>query len=106
MATVTTKRVAGTASGGQTARVSEAPALDVTKRITAAAAGGSTKRVSGTPGGGATSFIHHLLLLEGDEDGYLLLEGDMQSGNDALKLEGDAATIGSTVTKRITEAVA
>lgn len=80
MTTTTTKRVSGTASGGQTTRVSSRPA------------------------GGATSRIHHLLLLEGDESGYLLLEGDMQSGDDVLKLEGDETTIGGTTTKRLAEA--
>jgi hypothetical protein len=83
MSTTTTKRVSGTASGGKTARVSDNPTGTV-----------------------VTSTIHHLLLLEGDESGYLLLEGDMQDlEGDALKLEGDAATIISTATKRITEAV-
>jgi hypothetical protein len=111
MATVTTKRVTGTASGGQTARVPEAPALDVTKRVTAAAAGGATKRISETAAGGVTSRISPiLLLLEGDAQSngdHLRLEGDMQSGGDVLKFEGDAALIvGSTITKRVTEAVA
>jgi hypothetical protein len=59
--------------------------------------GGQTLRITGT----------HFLLLEGDESGYLLLEGDMQSGDDALLLEGDEATIvEGTATKRVTEAVA
>src|SRR6266581_872123 len=43
-----------------------------------------------------------LMALEGDQaGGVLLLEGDMQSGTDALKLEGDAVAIGGTVTKRV-----
>jgi hypothetical protein len=81
--TTLTKRITGTASGGKTARVSEAPA-----------------------GSQLTSRIHHLLLLEGDESGYLLLEGDMSTlEGDALKLEGDATAMTENTTRRITEAV-
>ena len=84
MTTTITKRVSGAASGGKTARVTEAPT-----------------------GSNLTSRISFLLALEGDESGVLLLEGDMQDiGTDALKLEGDATAIGSTITKRVAEAVA
>ena len=69
----------------------------------------TTKRVTGLPSGGSTSRVvgYHFLLLEGDESGHLLLEGDMQSGSDdALQLEGDMATsLGGTATRRITEPV-
>lgn len=78
----------------------------VSKRVTATAAGGQTSRVSAAATGSTrTSRIHHLFLLEGDESGYLLLEGDMQSGTDKLKLEGDATAITETSTKRVAEAV-
>lgn len=72
-----------------------------------------TKRVSGAPSGSVRTarVEQNLLLLEGDaqETGSdcLLLEGDMQSGGDLLKLEGDQALeIGGTVTKRVPEEVA
>lgn len=67
----------------------------------------TTKRVTGAASGGVTTRLApNLLLLEGDESGYLLLEGDMQSGEDRLKLEGDEAfAINSTVTKRVAEPV-
>lgn len=81
----------------------------VTRRISALASGGKTSRVAGNPtGSNVTSRFSFLLALEGDESGLLLLEGDMQDiGTDALRLEGDAgaATIGSTVTKRLAEPV-
>lgn len=72
-----------------------------TPRVTGLASGGSTSRVSESPSGGQTSRIHHLLLLEGDESGYLLLEGDMQSGDDALRLEGDVTAIAESTTRRV-----
>lgn len=76
----------------------------VTKRLTQAASGGQTSRVTESPQGSALqSRISHLLLLEGDESGHLLLEGDMQDvGTDALRLEGDVTVIGGTNTVRIT----
>lgn len=80
----------------------------VTKRISSAASGGKTARVSEYPRGTVfTNPMHNLFLLEGDESGYLLLEGDMQDvESDALKLEGDfAALAGTTTTKRVPEAV-
>ena len=75
-----------------------------TKRITGAASGGQTKRVAGAASGGRTNRVapRHLLLLEGDESGYLLLEGDAQSGTDALELEGDVPAFGGSQTKRVT----
>lgn len=82
-------------------------ATTVTKRVTSASSGGQTARVSGTAAGGATTRIPpNLLALEGDESGYVLLEGDMQSGDDLLKLEGDEATsITANLTQRVSEAV-
>jgi hypothetical protein len=79
----------------------------VTKRISGAASGGKTVRVSEAPTGAFnTSRISFLLALEGDQEGVLLLEGDMQDiGTDALKLEGDVTAIGATITKRVTEPV-
>ena len=67
-----------------------------------------TKRVTAAPRGTqVTSRFHSLLLLEGDESGYLLLEGDMADlDTDVLKLEGDEPAVGGTVTKRLTETVA
>jgi hypothetical protein len=53
--------------------------------------------------------ISFLLALEGDAaGGVLLLEGDAVGDilTDALRLEGDAAVIGGSVTKRILETVA
>lgn len=83
------------------------PAIDVTSRVTEAPAADNSKRVTESPlGTNITSSIHHLLLLEGDESGYLLLEGDASDlETDALELEGDATAIGSTITKRVTETV-
>lgn len=80
----------------------------ITKRVSGAAAGGTTARVSEAPtGSNLTSRISFLLALEGDESGVLLLEGDMQDiGTDALKLEGDAVTVGGAITRRVPEAVA
>jgi hypothetical protein len=75
--------------------------LGITKRISSAPAENSTPRVGESPSGGAISRIHHLLLLEGDESGYLLLDGDVQSGTDKLKLEGDATAISASITKRV-----
>ncbi len=67
-----------------------------------------TDRVSASPLSHPTLRISALLLLEGDESGYLLLEGDAQSGADRLALEGDesAFAIGGTTTKRVPEDVA
>ena len=76
--------------------------MTITPRVGGSPSGGISSRVSEAPVGGQTSRIHHLLLLEGDEEGYLLLEGDMQSGDDALELEGDETAIGGTQTKRVT----
>lgn len=78
----------------------------VTRRISGSPAGGQTARVSGNPTGTEhTSRISFLLALEGDESGVLLLEGDVQSGTDAMRLEGDVTVIGGTATKRVPEAV-
>ena len=78
-------------------------ATTLTKRVTGVAVGGKTVRVSESPtGSNLTSRLHHLLLLEGDESGLLLLDGDMQSGTDVLKLEGDVTVIGGTQTRRVT----
>jgi hypothetical protein len=101
MSTTTTPRVSGAASGGRTARIGGSPAGGDTKRIAAAAAGGKTSRLSESASGGATSRIHYLLLLEGDESGYLLLEGDMQEGDDVLALSGDARDLTVSSTKRV-----
>jgi hypothetical protein len=89
VATTTTKRVSGAASGGQTARVQGTPA------------GGQTKRIAETTGISGISFLllegdmqtggADALLLEGDEDGHLLLEGDEVSLTDA-----------TIITKRVT----
>lgn len=87
MSTVLTRRISGNASGGQTVRVTARPA------------GGHSERIPA-----------NFLLLEGDmqssgSDG-LLLEGDVQTGDDLLKLEGDhAVIIGGTTTRRILEPV-
>jgi hypothetical protein len=62
---------------------SASPAVDVTPRVAFAA------------------LTTNLLLLEGDESGYLLLEGDAQSGADQLMLEGDE-TEASRNTRRVT----
>ena len=66
-----------------------------------------TKRTSEHPTwSNLTSRISFLLALEGDESGNLVLEGDAQDiGRDALKLEGDATSIGGTITKRVAEPV-
>lgn len=81
-----------------------------TSRISGAITAANTQRVSeAAPWTFQTSRISHLLLLEGDmqDSGsdVLLLEGDMQSGTDALKLEGDITAITETTTKRVAEAV-
>jgi hypothetical protein len=85
-------------------------ATTTTKRISGAASGGYTARIAASAAGYQTSRIQHLLLLEGDmqETGsdHLLLEGDMQSGDDVLKLEGDVAAVGGTSTRRIVATVA
>lgn len=80
-------------------------ATTVTKRISGAASGGQTVRVAARPAGGLTSRIApNFLALEGDESGYLQLEGDMQTGDDVMKLEGDEALlIEGTVTKRVAD---
>lgn len=98
-----------------TRRIGSAPSEDVTKRVDADVSSNATKRVSddiaqsatsriaGSVSGSTLSRIHNLLLLEGDQSGYILLEGDQQiSGNDRLKLEGDATSIQGSVTKRVT----
>lgn len=65
----------------------------------------ATRRVPGTAAGNQTSRIHHLLLLEGDQQesgsDYLLLEGDEQEGDDVLALSGDARDFGGTATRRV-----
>lgn len=63
----------------------------------------TTGRVGTSPSGGITQYITpNFLALEGDESGLLLLEGDMQSGDDALKLEGDESmAAGSSILKRV-----
>lgn len=62
----------------------------------------STPRVAGAVTRNYAQRVHHYLELEGDESGYLLLEGDMQeSGHDVLMLEGDAIAIGGSATKRV-----
>lgn len=63
----------------------------------------TTKRVTGSPSGGNTKRVSFgtLLLLEGDQDGFLLLEGDVQSGTDRLSLEGDMSFPGGTITGRV-----
>ncbi len=80
----------------------------VTKRISATAAGGATRRVTATAAGGITPRLPiNYLLMESDESSaFILLEGDMQTGDDLIKLEGDEAlAIGGTTTRRIAEAV-
>ena len=83
--------------------------IGLTNRVPGSPAADNSVRVAGIPVGGQASRIHHLFLLEGDaqETGSdcLLLEGDMQWGDDVLKLEGDAASIGAVHTKRVAEAV-
>ena len=80
--------------------------MTITKRIGGTPSGGKTERISGRPVGGVTPVIDSFrLLLEGDaqETGsdMVLLEGDMQSGDDLLKLEGDEArVIASNITRR------
>jgi hypothetical protein len=64
----------------------------LSRRVRQIAAGGQTVRVP--------AFVHSLLL-EGDESGYLLLEGD--EGSDTLLLEGDEAQPAGNYTKRITQ---
>jgi hypothetical protein len=76
--------------------VEERPAVRATARI-----------LEYPTGTNLTNRIHHLLQLEGDESGYLLLEGDAaELESDALRLEGDVVVIGGTVTKRVLELVA
>ena len=66
-------------------------------------AAGSTARVGASPIGGLKSRVGRFLVLEGDESGYLLLEGDAQeSGFDRIKLEGDILAITANHTKRVT----
>lgn len=77
------------------------PYPDNTVRVSAAATASNTNRVSAAPTAMTTLRIHHLLLLEGDESGYLLLEGDAQTGTDKLELEGDEASITINVTQRV-----
>ena len=103
--TTITSRISGAASGGQTSRVSGAVTEGTSRRITGAASGGQTARVSGAASGGDTERFEfkHYFVLEGDEDGKLLLEGDMQSGTDALLLEGDEAVdLTNSHTRRVT----
>ena len=68
-----------------------------TSRVAGAAASGATSRVN------ASELTTSLLLFEGDQSGYLLLEGDEQSGADKLMLEGDEAEA-SLNTQRLSEA--
>lgn len=83
-----------------------------TKRVTEAPETGTSKRVTGAPNTVITvRFTPNYLLLEGDAqvsgDDCLLLEGDVVTGVDFLKLEGDQRPIiAGTATKRITEAAA
>jgi hypothetical protein len=87
-------------------------ATTVTKRVGSGAISSNVARV----GESATGTVHsrridlyQFLILEGDESGLLLLDGDQQDlESDALRLEGDEAvsdTIGGTITARIPEAV-
>jgi hypothetical protein len=80
----------------------------ITPRVPSGTASSNTQRVTGTPVSSPTLRISALLLLEGDESGNLLLEGDAQSGGDRLELEGDesAFAIGGTITKRVAGDVA
>lgn len=64
----------------------------LSRRVRGTASGGETRRVSG--------FVHSLLL-EGDESGHLLLDGD--AGSDTLLLEGDEAQSAGNYTRRITQ---
>lgn len=82
-------------------------ATTTTKRVAPGAAGSISRRVSAHPlGTSQTSRLSFLLALEGDvAGGVLLLEGDVQTGTDGLRLEGDVAVVGGTATKRIAEAV-
>lgn len=101
MATTTTQRVSGAVTETSTQRVSAAIIESSTARISATATASNTNRVSAAPTAMTTLRIHHLLLLEGDESGYLLLEGDAQTGTDKLELEGDEASITINVTQRV-----
>jgi hypothetical protein len=109
MPTTAIKRIGGTASGGATLRVTATPAGGNTSRVSAAPTGTPTDRVSELPWTVPTARIGFLLALEGDESGStLLLEGDEQDDDyaqNALRLEGDMATLGGTTTKRVPEAV-
>jgi hypothetical protein len=62
-----------------------------------------SRRVKQTASGGQTSRVSNgsLLLLSGDESGFLLLSGDAQSNGDRLKLSGDMDTMGGTTTRRV-----
>jgi hypothetical protein len=74
---------------------------DVTLRLRETVALDATARVAGAPAGHQTSRLHFLLALEGDQDGDLLLEGDEQSGDDVLALEGDATSVTAHITRRV-----
>lgn len=63
-----------------------------------------TRRVALSPSIASVATVDSRLELEGDESGLLLLEGDMQSGTDALSFDGDEATstvAGTNITKRV-----
>lgn len=79
MATGVTPRLGSVASGGQSYRLTQGPQWTL-----------------------ATDRIEHLLMLEGDEDGDIFLEGDMQAAALLeLRLEGDAAIVGGSATNRV-----
>jgi hypothetical protein len=69
----------------------------------------ATRRVAANPARTVpTARVGFLLVLEGDESGSIILEGDAQDDDyaqNALRLEGDMATIGGTATKRVLEVV-
>ncbi len=87
--------------------IAASPVAGATIRVAAAAATDATSRISALPVGGQTSRVSaNLLAFEGDESGYLTLEGSVQSGGDLMKLEGDeAAIVGGSAAKRIAVAV-
>jgi hypothetical protein len=108
MPTTATKRIGAAASGGATLRVTATPAGGSTSRVSAAPTGAPTGRVSELPWTVPTARVGFLLALEGDESGSIILEGDAQDDDyaqNALRLEGDMATLGGTTTKRVPEAV-
>lgn len=101
-----TKRVGGSALGGATKRVGSfvGSVYDVWARSWLGAWGFSWVFMRDASEIGHTCRVSsvNLLLLEGSESGFLLLSGDAQSGADRFALEGEAANIGGTQTKRVT----